>query len=157
MVIHHIRKFFVILYSFAVGIRFVDERYLLLVFHCSNIGDAIFFLIFAIIFESGFAFSWRTVPWLYCAELFDIQTRGRCIGVTTAFHFLLVAIMECALLQLDLYVPTPDVLAFFVSTCALTLPLVYFFVPETANKTASEVGQEFVNFKSRCLRLDWGP
>lgn len=34
-------------------------------------------------FGASFGYSWGPVTWVYCAEIFPLRVRGRCVGVTT--------------------------------------------------------------------------
>jgi sugar porter (SP) family MFS transporter len=35
------------------------------------------------LFTASFAFSWGPVTWVYCAEMFPLNVRGQCVGLTT--------------------------------------------------------------------------
>merc|ERR1712224_676267 len=38
-------------------------------------------------FVINFAYSWGPMVWVYCAEIFPLRSRARCVGVTTTANW----------------------------------------------------------------------
>jgi len=39
------------------------------------------------LFTASFSFSWGPVTWVYCAEIFPLNVRGQCVGLTTMWEW----------------------------------------------------------------------
>ncbi|KAH8593254.1 hypothetical protein B0O99DRAFT_742954 [Bisporella sp. PMI_857] len=89
-------------------------------------------VIFVMIYNAAFGYSWGPIPWLYPPEILPLSIRSKGASLSTAtnwaFNFLvgeLTPVLQ-ELIQWRLYL----VHAFF---CATSFVVVYFIYPETAN------------------------
>merc|ERR1712039_726697 len=46
------------------------------------------------VFTASFSFSWGPVTWVYCAEIFPLNVRGRCVGLTTMWEWVGVFVVN---------------------------------------------------------------
>jgi len=120
-------------------------------------GDIWYFVMFSAFFQLGFSYSWGPLSWIYCVELFDIRTRGRAVGITTAAYYIANNVIVYLSLHLENSTPQISTLSVFAGVALVSLPFVYICLPETTNKTPTEIGIAFKNHKPALLRLDWGP
>jgi sugar porter (SP) family MFS transporter len=93
---------------------------------------------FIYIFAVGFCFSYAGVPWIYCAEIFPLRIRGVGMACCTATHWLFNFVIARSVPYM---VSNIGYGAYFVfGTClTLSIPFVYFFVPETKGLSLEEV------------------
>jgi sugar porter (SP) family MFS transporter len=93
---------------------------------------------FIYIFAVGFCFSYAGVPWIYCSEIFPLRIRGVGMAVCTATHWLFNFVIARSVPYM---VSNINYGTYFVfATClTLSIPFVYFFVPETKGLSLEEV------------------
>lgn len=86
--------------------------------------------VFIYVFAVGFCFSYAGIPWIYCAEIFPLRIRGIGMAICTATHWLLNFVIARSVPYMisDIGYGTYFVFASFIT---LSIPFVYFFVPET--------------------------
>lgn len=112
---------------------------------------------FSAFYQLGFSYSWGPLSWIYCAEMFDIRTRGRAVGITTATYYIANNVVVMVFLHLDYYTIQVYTISVFAGIAFVSLPFVYICLPETTGKTPTEIGIAFKKHKPALLRLDWGP
>lgn len=90
----------------------------------------------------GFCFSYAGVPWIYCAEIFPMHIRGLGIAICTATHWLFnFVIARCVPYMIsNIGYGTYFV---FASCITLSIPFVYFCLPETKGLTLEEIDVMF--------------
>ncbi|KAI5795345.1 general substrate transporter [Peziza echinospora] len=85
-----------------------------------------------------FGATWLPLPWLYPAEINPIRTRGKANAVSTItnwlFNFLIVMITPIMLDSIGW-----GTYLFFAVMNAIFLPIIYFFYPETRQRTLEEI------------------
>lgn len=93
---------------------------------------------FVFIYTAAFGSSWLSTPWIYQNEIFPVQIRvkGAAWGVAgwsigNGWLMLLSPVMFNAIAEKTMYI--------FGAVNILCIPLVYFFVPETAQRTLEEI------------------
>jgi len=124
--------------------------------------DVIMFCFMSFVYQVGFSFSWGPISWVYCAEVFDITTRGRGNGVTTFTNYFLTKMVAIGLtfhqfnFEGSVFWPPMSSLGIYAGVCFAAMPFVYLCLPETANKTSTEIGIEFTNYKLSWIRTKWG-
>lgn len=93
---------------------------------------------FIYIFAVGFCFSYAGVPWIYCAEIFPIRIRGLGMAICTATHWLFNFVIARSVPYMVSNIGYGTYFVF--ATClTLSIPFVYFFVPETKGQSLEEI------------------
>ncbi|CAJ1350324.1 unnamed protein product [Effrenium voratum] len=92
-------------------------------------------------FVAAFASTWGPVVWVYCAEMFPLRYRARCVGVTTMTNwignFLIAQFTPMLLAKIGF-----DTFFIFGFFCLLAL-LLGWWLPETAGVPLEQVGLLF--------------
>lgn len=117
-------------------------------------GAGIMIVLFSGLFVIGFAYSWGPVVWVYCSEMFPLRERGKATGLTTFANWTCTTIVG-ALFPAAASASLTGCFAFFAGIVFCSIFLVYFFLPETANKTILEIDEEFKNQKPKIPRKKW--
>jgi len=103
------------------------------------IGAAMAFTIFS--FVSFFAATWGPTVWVYCAEMFPLKYRARCLGVTTVTNWVgnyLIAQFTPILLDAAGF----TTFTIFAAFCCLAF-LLASYLPETKGLSLEFIGQIF--------------
>ncbi|KAG1809484.1 general substrate transporter [Suillus variegatus] len=93
-------------------------------------------------FNTFFAFGWLGVAWLYCAEIAGLRTRAPTNALSTAsnwtFNFVVVMVVGPAFNNISwrTYIV-------FAALNAITVPVVYFFFPETGGRSLEDLDVVF--------------
>ncbi|KAF4970583.1 hypothetical protein FZEAL_10003 [Fusarium zealandicum] len=87
---------------------------------------------------ASFGATWLPLPWLYPAEINPLKTRGKANATSTCtnwlFNFAVVMVVP------DMLKAMPwGTYLFFGCTNACFFPILYFFYPETANRSLEEI------------------
>ncbi|KAK7748708.1 hypothetical protein SLS53_000730 [Cytospora paraplurivora] len=87
---------------------------------------------------ASFGASWLPLPWLYPAEVNPIKTRAKANAVSTCtnwlFNFLIVMVTPVMISNIGW-----GTYLFFAVVNACFLPIIWFFYPETANRSLEEI------------------
>ncbi|KAI8659978.1 hypothetical protein LRP88_06535 [Fusarium phalaenopsidis] len=87
---------------------------------------------------ASFGATWLPLPWLYPAEVNPLKTRGKANAVSTCtnwlFNFLIVMVVPDMIKSLSW-----GTYLFFGVANACFFPILYFFYPETANRSLEEI------------------
>ncbi|KAL4890581.1 general substrate transporter [Aspergillus ambiguus] len=90
------------------------------------------------LYMAAFGAAWLPLPWLYPAELSPIKTRAKANAVSTCsnwlFNFTVVMITPVMVAHIGW-----GTYLFFAALNALFIPVVWFFYPETANRSLEEI------------------
>ncbi|KAH7134584.1 general substrate transporter [Dactylonectria estremocensis] len=90
------------------------------------------------LYIAAFGATWLPLPWLYPAEINPIKTRGKANAVSTCtnwlFNFLIVMVVPDMIDKISW-----GTYLFFACTNACFFPIIYFFYPETANRSLEEI------------------
>jgi hypothetical protein len=93
---------------------------------------------FIYIFAVGFCFSYAGVPWIYCAEIFPLNIRGTGMALCTATHWLFNFVIARSVPYMVSNIGYGTYFVF--ATClTLSIPFVYFCVPETNGLSLEEI------------------
>jgi sugar porter (SP) family MFS transporter len=111
-------------------------------------------VIFCGLYVIGFAFSWGPVVWVYCAEMFPLRSRGKATGLTTFSNWAWTTIVG-AVFPHAATASLSGSFGFFAGIVFVSIFLVYFYLPETANRTILQIDQEFQNQKPDFPRKKW--
>ncbi|OJJ55387.1 hypothetical protein ASPSYDRAFT_183410 [Aspergillus sydowii CBS 593.65] len=96
-----------------------------------------------IIYEFSFGMSWNSVPWLYAPEITPLNLRhvGAAVGCFSEWLWtFVIAYMTPAAIENTGW----KIYLLFCIMIALSIPFVYFFLPETSGKTLEEIDYIFV-------------
>ncbi|KAJ9497336.1 hypothetical protein H2202_007140 [Exophiala xenobiotica] len=113
-------------------------------------GDAFSNLALAmlVLFQFTVGMTWCAVPWIYAPEITPLRLRhiGSAIGPFSEWlcTFIIVQITPTAVEHTGW-----KIFLLFILLQALSIPWVYFFVPETARKTLEEIDYIFVKGEAR--------
>ncbi|KAL3457223.1 general substrate transporter [Aspergillus heterothallicus] len=96
-----------------------------------------------IIYEFSFGMSWNCVPWLYAPEITPLNLRhlGAAVGCFSEWLWtFVIAVMTPTAIENTGW----KIYLLFCIFLALSIPFVYFFLPETNGKTLEEIDYIFV-------------
>lgn len=106
---------------------------------------------FIALYVLNFAYAWGPIPWVYCAEIFPLQLRGKAMSATTFCNWscnFIIGLVSPYLMQpsaLDIW----GTFIFFGSCCVVMTAWVYLYLPETSQKSLEEMDDVFLQFKSK--------
>ncbi|KAJ5110147.1 hypothetical protein N7532_002792 [Penicillium argentinense] len=102
----------------------------------SSVSYAAAFFIF--LFAVSFCFSWAGVPWIICAEIYPLQVRGVAVGICVATHWLFNFVIARSVPYMisDISFGTYFV---FAACTTLSIPFVWFLIPETKGLSLEEI------------------
>ncbi|KAF4120208.1 Sugar (and other) transporter [Geosmithia morbida] len=90
------------------------------------------------LYIASFGASWLPLPWLYPAEINPLKTRAKANAVSTCtnwlFNFLIVMVTPVMISNIHW-----GTYLFFAVMNAIFFPIIYFFFPETANRSLEEI------------------
>ncbi|KKK25657.1 hexose carrier protein [Aspergillus rambellii] len=90
------------------------------------------------LYMAAFGAAWLPLPWLYPAELSPVRTRAKANAVSTCnnwlFNFTIVMITPVMIANIGW-----GTYLFFAVMNALFIPVIWFFYPETANRSLEEI------------------
>ncbi|KAF7133855.1 hypothetical protein CNMCM5793_005267 [Aspergillus hiratsukae] len=96
------------------------------------------------VYQIAFAFSWLSVPWIYPPEITPLSVRH--IGAATSTSaewltaFLVQEVTPIAVTKISW-----RYYFVFTAVCLVSIPIVYFFYPETSGKTLEEIDMIFAS------------
>jgi len=102
----------------------------------------------------GFAYSWGPVVWVVCAEMFPMRERGKANSLTTFSNWFWTCIVG-AVFPIASTASLAGCFGFFAAVVFIATTFVYFRLPETANLTAPEIDEQYVNHKPAFPRKKW--
>jgi SP family sugar:H+ symporter-like MFS transporter len=117
-------------------------------------GVGIGVIIFCALYVIGFAYSWGPVVWVVCAEMFPMRQRGKATSLTTFTNWFWTTVVG-ALFPIASSASLPGCFGFFGSVVFVAIFFVYLLVPETANRTATEIDEEYETHKAEFPRKKW--
>lgn len=99
-------------------------------------------VVFIYVFAVGFCFSYAGVPWIYCSEIFPASIRGIGMAACTAWHWLLNFAIARSVPYMVSNIGYGTYFV-FASCITLSVPFVYFCLPETKGLSLEEIGVLF--------------
>ncbi|XP_053619649.1 facilitated trehalose transporter Tret1-like isoform X1 [Plodia interpunctella] len=100
-------------------------------------------------FVSVYASGVGPIPWLMLREIFPSNVRRRATAITAGFHWFLAFGVTKLFQNLVAKVQPGWALWYFAIICLFGTLFVYFFVPETKNRTLEEIHNEFDGIHKR--------
>jgi len=120
----------------------------------AGVGIGIGVVAFCALYVIGFAYSWGPVVWVVCAEMFPMRERGKANSLTTFSNWFWTTIIG-ALFPIASSYSLAGCFGFFAAVVFIATFFVYFYLPETANRTATEIDEEYVSHKAEFPRKKW--
>merc|ERR1712157_177682 len=111
-------------------------------------------LLFCALYVVGFAYSWGPIVWVVCAEMFPLRQRGKATSLTTFTNWFWTTVVG-AVFPLASTASLEGCFGFFAGVVFVASFFVYFFLPETANRTATEIDEEYEKHKAEFPRKKW--
>lgn len=105
-------------------------------------GGAYAAIVFIYVFAVGFCFSYAGIPWIYCAEMFPASIRGIGMAICTAWHWLMNFVIARSVPYMISNIGFGTYFV-FASCITLSVPFVYFCLPETKGLSLEELGVLF--------------
>lgn len=104
------------------------------------------------LYIAAFGATWLPLPWLYPAEINPLSTRGKANAVSTianwSFNFAVVMITPILVEKIGW-----GTYALFAGLNACFLPIIYFFYPETKNRSLEEI--DIIFAKGYCEKMSY--
>ncbi|BFZ60640.1 hypothetical protein YB2330_001681 [Saitoella coloradoensis] len=101
-------------------------------------------IVMIFLYQIAFAFSWLSVPWIYPSEITPLNVRHIGSGFATSAEWLTAfLIAEVSPVAIDTI--SWRFYLVFLCVCIISIPVVYFFFPETAGKTLEEIDVIFAS------------
>ncbi|KAG5935643.1 hypothetical protein E4U53_000388 [Claviceps sorghi] len=104
--------------------------------HISSSGYAGIAMIY--IYAVGWCFSWAGVPWIYAAEIFPLRIRSGCISICVAVHWTLNFVIASSVPYMMANIGYGTYFV-FAGSITLSIPWVFFCVPETKNLSLEDM------------------
>lgn len=120
--------------------------------HNESLGIGI--IVFCALYIIGFAYSWGPVVWVVCAEMFPMRERGKANSLSTFSNWFWTGLVGY-LFPMASTASLSACFIFFAVVVFFAILFVYFFLPETADLTALEIDEEYLNHKPECRRKKW--
>jgi SP family sugar:H+ symporter-like MFS transporter len=109
-------------------------------------------LVFTVIFVIFFALSWGPLAWVYTAEIFPLNVRGRAVAITTGSNWLIGMIMSY-ILELITPLGIHGVFYLFGGLTLFAVVFVYLFCPETRGVLLEDIEEVFENFQLKDRKI----
>ena len=91
---------------------------------------------------------------LSCAEMFPLRERGKANSLTTFANWFWATIVG-AVFPSASTASLAGCFGFFAGMVFVGIVFVYFYLPETSNRTAPEIDEEYLNHKAKLKREKW--
>ncbi|KAL3940135.1 MAG: hypothetical protein SGARI_001111 [Bacillariaceae sp.] len=109
------------------------------------------FLVGLSVFTFAYHGTMGPLAWDICSEMFPARDRGKAVGLTTMANFLGVVIVG-AVFPYAMSASPAGAFAFFCVMLFINMCLVYFFLPETAERSPLQIEEEFKEHKPKLVR-----
>jgi len=117
-------------------------------------GIGIGVILFCALYVIGFAYSWGPIVWVVCAEMYPMRERGKANSLTTFTNWFWTTVVG-AIFPIASSASLAGCFGFFAGVVFVAIFYVYFFLPETANRTATEIDEEYETHKAEFPRKKW--
>jgi MFS transporter, SP family, sugar:H+ symporter len=109
------------------------------------------FLACLAVFTFAYHGTFGPLAWDICSEMFPIRERAKAVGLTTMSNFVGVTIVG-SVFSYTIDASPGGSFAFFCAMIFLNLCLVYFFLPETSERNAVEIEEQFRKHEAKLYR-----
>lgn len=104
------------------------------------------------LFVTVYAVGVGPIPWLMLREIFPANVTRRATAITAGFHWLLAFAVTKLYQTMDENIKAGWTLWHFAINCAFGALFVYFFVPETKDRTLKDIQDQFEGIHKRSHR-----
>jgi sugar porter (SP) family MFS transporter len=111
-------------------------------------------IIVAGLYVIGFAFSWGPVLWVLVGEMFPYRTRGKAAGTMVMSNWIFTTIVG-AVFPAAQNASLAGCFFFFAAMIFIGNSIVYFFQPETMDKTSDQIDEAYKNHQPALKRKVW--
>jgi hypothetical protein len=94
------------------------------------------------VYAVGWCFSFGGVPWIVASEIFPLRIRSASISICVAVHWIMNFMIARAAPYMIQNIGYGTYFV-FATTTTISIPWVYFFVPETKNLSLEEMDRLF--------------
>lgn len=95
-----------------------------------------------ITYITAYSFSFGPITWILLAELFPLNTKTQAMSLGQAVNWTVNVLVSVTFLDLVRIFTLPAVFTFYFFMSILSLLFIYFYVPETKNKTLEQISSE---------------
>jgi len=103
------------------------------------------------IFTFAYHSTMGPLAWDICSEMFPARERGKAVGLTTMSNFIGVVLVG-TVFPFAMQASPAGSFAFFTVMLFLNICLVYFYLPETAERSALQIEESFRTHQPKLLR-----
>ena len=91
---------------------------------------------------TAYSLSFGPITWILLSELFPLNIKARAMSLSQAVNWTTNVFVSVTFLDMVHIFSLPSVFGFYLSMSILSLVFVYFYVPETKNKSLEQISQE---------------
>lgn len=92
-----------------------------------------------VVFYFGYNLAYGAIPWLMMGELFPLRAKGTASSIVTASSWLFAFFITKFFVNITDAIGRAGAYWIFTAFCALSVPFVFIFVPETKGKTLEQI------------------
>ncbi|XP_050437238.1 uncharacterized protein LOC126843634 [Adelges cooleyi] len=107
------------------------------------------FTLISLIYFFG-AYGIACMPWILLSEIYSNESRGVATGASAAFSYLLIFVLTKSYLTVELYLTLELTMILFGVIGIFGILYLYYYLPETENKTFLEIEEFFLLNKRLC-------
>ena len=96
-----------------------------------------------VVFTNTFSATWGPVLWVMLAEIFPLAIRGSAMAIATLFNWLTAFLVSSTFPGLTALAGAGTVYLAYAGACALIIPIVWWMVPETKERSLESLEAHF--------------
>jgi sugar porter (SP) family MFS transporter len=96
-----------------------------------------------VVFTNTFSATWGPVLWVLLAEIFPLAIRGSAMAIATLFNWLTASLVSSTFPGLTAFAGAGTVYLAYAAACALIVPIVWWMVPETKERSLESLEAQF--------------
>jgi len=110
----------------------------------TNIPSSMRYLSFAalVTYITAFSFSFGPITWVLLSELFPLNTKTQAMSLGQAVNWTVNVLVSVTFLDAVRTLTLPIVFSFYLVMSILAFAFIYFYVPETKNKTLEQISSD---------------
>eukprot|EP00092_Neocalanus_flemingeri_P028649 GFUD01031109.1.p1 GENE.GFUD01031109.1~~GFUD01031109.1.p1 ORF type:complete len:561 (-),score=168.17 GFUD01031109.1:412-2094(-) len=110
----------------------------------TTIPSSIRYLSFAalVTYITAFSLSFGPITWILLAELFPLNTKAQAMSLGQAVNWTVNVLVSVTFLDMVRTFTLPAVFTFYLLMSIISLLFIYFYVPETKNKTLEQISSD---------------
>merc|ERR1719187_1262053 len=110
----------------------------------TNLPSSMPYLSFAalVTYITAYSFSFGPITWVLLAELFPLNTKTQAMSLGQAVNWTVNVLVSVTFLDAVRTLTLPIVFSFYLLMSMLAFAFIYFYVPETKNKTLEQISSD---------------